>query len=1211
MLWIRIVIGLCVIAISIILLRRLHKEQVVAPEDNADGDNADGESGDADHVSADGDRDAGSVSEGDVTSGNTDEAEDPSDDGEGQNYDELVKTLGATLAYEAATETASYAAKRFTRLGFVKRRMARLGQLPALAFLKTANPKLVTKLGARMLARSGARAGVLTSKLGSTVASRAVTRTMVRSSLRTGLAIAKILKSTNPASFAFSIISEVTFAVLDSVDPMGYKNYVDNETLDGMLRDAHRNMVRAANQANIELPLLFPLEEAFPNEWQEHIEGTLYDAYFDEALDSLSNCPGVEWERVQEKPQGQEVTNRNLKNRLSSGKKLFTLQELDEWDLYELSHDDYVVANNRYFRPVNRIGRHWMKVDQVNEDDTVIDSEMLRKAIEDGMMPSGLVREFSPQEVKVWGVSLDYDSYVVLPSGDKYKPVDHEFEYSFSFGQDLNPAVETAVNKAFDEALNGDPQTRDGRVYDALFNALPRDQRIYLARYSELSTRSRIAVSLSREGVKWWNSGGPMGRYWVEYDVNKAREWGYHVPGVIESQALGNAIQETNEASDEVSDEDETVVPSAGNSGKNSKKGTKGSEKGKKGRRRGKTRKARHNRRTASGTHGNIIVTDTRVDVPHASRGKLFRAVVGGATRHFKPLGDHKAEWYMNYDYFDQSVAPPTRLGSAWHLQEQPPAQGTELENQALSTKLHSTLNLTDEQLDDLLENTELSEDHYVPVRGKYAVPGYFTSKPIAIFSKTYMTLDADNLVPVDVPGGRPIPQYLPAGHLMSFCEKPRSQGAMKIFPTDSCVSFKDGTDQYGIGCLYTDAWCSSMGMKHRYNHTTKRSSCAMDAGQVISEYGGPGTTITRGIFRGMHKMFGYMCNPCCKPGEYCENRTCTKKKALGTDVGNSAGWKCLSGIAEGLPSLCRECKVSTDCDGLKPTEKGHDCSVPGSCFCQGSRPENHKGYLCQKKKMDYEDCDEGWKCQSGTCGITKKGAGKHCCPRDENGAVKTSRSSAGEWCQNVADGRDCAYNDQCLSGLCAKPRCVAAGSLPDGARAGRAHARACRSGKKMNGFCVECTSKQDCTDGKVCNKGVCTVSRESQNTSSSRRSQRGRRGRGGGRGTYVLLGKSRCADLTSRNDCLRKRTDGKVGDCLWKDDTCIPKHICAARADVSRTTTCSEYGSQAMCTANQDCEWKDRRSLNPCFAKSKRECNRMPQCEYNRKRNSCRTKKR
>lgn len=955
----------------------------------------------------------------------------------------------------------------------------------------------------------------------------AVGRLLTANGLKAKAMAAKAWMLSNPvtaAALALQLIAEVSFAVLDAIDPMGYGNYVDNEELDQEMRRTQRDAIAAARQQGLELPYLFPLQEAFPDEWDAAV-GPVMDGFYNRALERLSNTAGIEWELVPTVPEeGQEWPDPSaeLVRALRSGQRRFTFEDIDRWNLLDMTHDHYLRVGDQLFVPVDKTGMHWAEmVSTPEEGSQLVDSDAVRDALRRGRLPGSTeVREFSRAEVEAWNVALHPNSYAVV-DGRIYQIVDYEFEYSAAFGGDIPTAVLNALNRAYDEEMNGDPLARDDLIHRALVGVGGVDE-AYVAKYPTLSTRQRIGVSLSREGVRWWNSGGHMGKHWVIFDKRQAEDWGYDTSnGVVNEPRLwteiskptttdnrearsGRGIAKVGEKCKSTGDCEATAFCRDTQPRRRRRRQSSAQSNNKCETRRGNNKPcsgddswcdAGHfchdqsdkctpkrvegepcwnnpswcadglscqlqedrSRATCSASvaarvssgHGTIVSLRDRIPVRKQDRGKIFKTVHAGATYYFRPLGDHKAEWYMNSDYHNHSVAPPSLLGTVWHQHDVAPPEGIELENDALATKLHGTRSLTDAQLQRLLAGAELKETHYVVVGDKFLTPWYFSSKPVAIFSEVYMTLGVnDALMPNTLPDK--IPQYLPAGYLVSFCEKPRREGGKHIHPSDTCVRFEDGTSEYGIGCMYTDMWCTSMGMKHFYNHTTKRSNCRMDAGQAISEEGGIGQTVTRGVYRGTHDAAGFVCRPCCKPDEYCENRRCHTKKGIGTDVGNSAGWKCLSGIAEGLPSLCRECKTHAGCDGIVQTHEGHNCSVAGTCVCNSS-------YMCEPKKenclpTDKSECtwaqtgcdDDEW-CKDGFCDIVG-GQANRCRKRDA--------------LRNRADGEFCNNSDaQCTSGLCVHHTCTQ--KLP-----------ACTKldcWQTLEGTDHPCNRDADCEDGAVC----------------------------------------------------------------------------------------------------------------------------------------------
>ena len=359
-------------------------------------------------------------------------------------------------------------------------------------------------------------------------------------------------------------------------------------------------------------------------------------------------------------------------------------------------------------------------------------------------------------------------------------------------------------------------------------------------------------------------------------------------------------------------------------------------------------------------------------------------------------------------------------------------------------------------------------------------------------------TAEAPNMIARKVPGGAPAALFLVGGHIVSYCEKPKDVDAPErdltacpgphagalcqprscdadggggggaaachalttreqcegpcrwVGPVDETdgidprkygVRFEDGTGRFKgtVGCLYTDCFCTRVGMKHRYDHETKASDCWKDGGQDMSE-SLFGTTITRGIQRGIHNLIGKVCDPCCAPDEYCEDRKCHKKKGLGKTVGPTASWKCLSGHEQW--AKCVECKdVDADCDGKPRTSRGFDCSVPGTCFCEPATKGGGKGNTCAPKRKNCVPTDKGKCCAHDGDAACLKGGDKwekewdrygcdddaHCadgyCDRT---AGQVNRCRRRDSVKDRAAGDFCRADDQCAGGMiCRHHTCV------------------------------------------------------------------------------------------------------------------------------------------------------------------------------------------
>lgn len=255
-------------------------------------------------------------------------------------------------------------------------------------------------------------------------------------------------------------------------------------------------------------------------------------------------------------------------------------------------------------------------------------------------------------------------------------------------------------------------------------------------------------------------------------------------------------------------------------------------------------------------------------------------------------------------------------------------------------------------------------------------MPENYAPPPVALWSKSFRrlhptdpgTADEPNMVTEDIQGGF-VPLYLPAGHIVSYCEKERDAlfmgGLMGdipdandgVDPKKFGVYFDDGTGELGIpSCVYTKGYCQRMGLQHSLNIPKGVSDCWKDGGQDVAE-SLFGTTVSRGVSRAFQSAFGFVCNPECKITEYCEGFKCHPKRKVGEDVGVTAGWKCLTGMEDW--SKCAECKRGTDCDELRSTRKGLDCYEKGTCYCEFG--------TCEYKKNvgEHVGLTAGWKCLS------------------------------------------------------------------------------------------------------------------------------------------------------------------------------------------------------------------------------------------------------
>ena len=300
-------------------------------------------------------------------------------------------------------------------------------------------------------------------------------------------------------------------------------------------------------------------------------------------------------------------------------------------------------------------------------------------------------------------------------------------------------------------------------------------------------------------------------------------------------------------------------------------------------------------------------------------------------------------------------------------------------------------------------------------------MPENYQAPPVAVWSDEYLVLDEADPGTSDKPNmlrkklGAPAALYLPAGHIVAYCEKKRDAaffgGLMGqdvpdandgVDPTKFGVYFDDGTGELGgVGCVYTSKYCTRMGMKHKYNHQSKISDCYLDGAQAVAE-GVLGSTIVRGASELGHNALGFVCDPECSVTDFCEGRKCYPKKSYGQSVGITADWKCLSGAEHW--GKCTECKVATDCDGYtkETSKKGIDCPN-GKCYCNDDT-------LCEKKKPVGSMTKLG---QHAAC--TSNISWHHMCVPARGSRSGNHDPNKGK--REGGSGDPCSHDDQCKPG--------------------------------------------------------------------------------------------------------------------------------------------------------------------------------------------------
>jgi uncharacterized protein (DUF697 family) len=86
---------------------------------------------------------------------------------------------------------------------------------------------------------------------------------------------------------------------------------------------------------------------------------------------------------------------------------------------------------------------------------------------------------------------------------------------TFTREEEFNKMIEDEVS----ESINKNPKQRDEKIYDKLIETVKPTYRGWIRKYTFLSNKDRIAVSLSRTGVEQWNKYNEL--KWRRWDSNK------------------------------------------------------------------------------------------------------------------------------------------------------------------------------------------------------------------------------------------------------------------------------------------------------------------------------------------------------------------------------------------------------------------------------------------------------------------------------------------------------------------------------------------------------------------------------------------------------------------------------------------------------------------------------------------------------------------
>jgi hypothetical protein len=551
----------------------------------------------------------------------------------------------------------------------------------------------------------------------------------------------------------------------------------------------------------------------------------------------------------------------------------------------------------------------------------------------------GTVLEFIPQDVLDRLTELegadDPDAAMAKAIADSWIPD------PAPVGEIYPKDIQDALDTAFANAMNNNPVERDELIFDALASTTTVNRR-HIALYTNMSTKTRIGVGLSEEGVSSWNAKGKKDwfKYYDIFDEPETQPDEYVEPVV----ALFSRTYRTLDLFNPGDSEHPNMVPK---------------------------------------------------EVPISARGSEFRVIGVDEPKGFaissKELADHllagKREFSdaevnamglhdLTMDHFikagDHYYRPKhERLGSNWRRVPvddgtKKPLIGNEITNAALRSKLKIGItSFTRKTIKEMNLPTDMTTDTFIMVDGRAYSPTHHVSL------------------------------YIRGGHVVSFCEKFRNAKFMGgltgdvddsnpgIDPTAFGVRFDDGTFSTAVRavstkrdepianpaqCVYTDAFCTRMGMKHQYDYYNNTSDCWMDGGQAASEMLF-GTTITRGVQRTYHDALGFKCNPPCGETEYCEapamgkfvgwfagsttskllgvGSKCHPKKDVGEKVGASAGWKCLSG--KEVFGTCHNGYRSIPTrmpDGTRP-EVGYNLLTGGAKYCRSMAEDGGKCQVC------------------------------------------------------------------------------------------------------------------------------------------------------------------------------------------------------------------------------------------------------------------------
>ena len=359
----------------------------------------------------------------------------------------------------------------------------------------------------------GAKAGKMAAKIGLKASSFAI-------------------KMSNPVGWALLAFDLFSLG-LDLADPRGYTNFTENAHIYNLITQAHISIEQTVNFQGGELPYMFPLEEAFPQQYEDCVT-QVFSTYQREAMELLSLQIGLCWKNMgTSTPTGTYLQgSTELANYITtvqaaqaaeatqaaqsttayvriSRTRFDELMPSTDDENFELTSDYYIVDNQgTYYKPVELQGTWWRRIKtepSQSEGVQLIDNSSMGQELSNGKT------YFTMSELDSFQFDTDSKNigdYIYSSNGEYYEIIDHEWELLLAMLIEEDPPQETlsAFEHAFSIVVNKNPQERDQRIYNALIQPETGINPDYITIYSDYSTTKRIAVSLSVKGVRWWNN---------------------------------------------------------------------------------------------------------------------------------------------------------------------------------------------------------------------------------------------------------------------------------------------------------------------------------------------------------------------------------------------------------------------------------------------------------------------------------------------------------------------------------------------------------------------------------------------------------------------------------------------------------------------------------------------------------------------------------